>query len=139
MKTIKSIHVAESESVIYYQDGEYRANLAIPISDLSIEQNAIRQAALDWFVGQLAQGETLAGNIILDIRRNAILVDAGDNEADPPVLPTYRHEVIGVATVQSPLGQRTISRSSETMPTELREGFLALLAGIEERINQPQN
>jgi hypothetical protein len=139
MKTITSIHAAESESVIYYKDGEYRANVTIPISDLSTEQNAIRQAALDWLVGQLAQGETLVGNIILDIRRNAILVDAGDNEADPPVPPTYRHEVIGVATVQSALGQRTISRSSETMPTELREGFLALLAGIEERINQPQN
>jgi hypothetical protein len=139
MKTIKSVHAAESESVIYYQDGEYRANLAIPTSDLSTEQNAIRQAALDWFVGGLAQGETLVGNIILDINRNAILVDAGDNEADPPVPSTYRHEVIGVASVQSALGQRTISRSSETMPTELREGFLALLAGIEERINQPQN
>jgi hypothetical protein len=136
MKAITSVHATESESVIYYQDGEYRANLAIPISDLSTEQNAVRQAALDWFVGQLAQGETLVGNIILDIRRNAILADAGDAEADPPVPPTYWHEVIGVATVQSALGQRTISRSSETMPTELREGFLALLAGIETKINE---
>jgi hypothetical protein len=138
MKTIKSIHAteSESESVIYYQDGEYRANLAIPISDLSTEQNAVRQAALDWFVGGLAQGETLVGNIILDIRRNAILVDAGDNEADPPVPPTYRHEVIGVATVQSALGQRTISRSSENMPANLRDSFLALLAEIETTINE---
>jgi hypothetical protein len=136
MKTITSIHAAESESVIYYKDGEYRANLAIPTSDLSTEQNAIRQAALDWFVGGLTQGETLTGNIILDIRRNAILTDAGDNEADPPVPPTYRHEVIGVASVQKDLAQRTISRSSETMPTELREGFLALLQGIEAKINE---
>jgi hypothetical protein len=136
MKTITSIHAAESESVVYYKDGEYRANLAIPTSDLSTEQNAIRQAALDWFVGGLAQGETLVGNIILDIRRNAILVDAGDVEADPPVPPTYRHEVIGVATVQSALGQRTISRSSENMPAELRDSFLTLLAGIEAKINE---
>jgi hypothetical protein len=136
MKTIKSVHATESESVIYYQDGEYRANLAISISDLSIEQNAVRQAALDWFVGQLAQGETLAGNIILDINRNAILADAGDAEADPPVPPTYRHEVIGVASVQKDISQRTVSRSSENMPAELREGFLALLTGIEAKINE---
>jgi hypothetical protein len=136
MKTIKSIHAAESESVVYYKDGEYRANVTIPTSDLSIEQNAIRQAALDWFVGQLAQGETLTGNIILDINRNAILADAGDNKADPPVPPTYRHEIISVASVQKDLAQRTVSRSSENMPAELREGFLALLTGIEAKINE---
>jgi hypothetical protein len=136
MKAITSVHATESESVIYYKDGEYRANHAIPISDLSTEQNAIRQAALDWFVGGLAQGETLLGNIILDINRNAILVDAGDNEADPPVPPTYRHEVIGVASVQKDISQRTVSRSSENMPVELREGFLALLTGIEAKINE---
>jgi hypothetical protein len=136
MKRITSIHAAESESVVYYKDGEYRANLAIPTSDLSTEQNAVRQAVLDWFVGGLAQGETLLGNVILDINRNAILVDAGDVEADPPVPPTHRHEVIGVASVQKDLAQRTVSRSSEAMPTELREGFLALLAGIETKINE---
>jgi hypothetical protein len=144
MKAILSIHVKESKSVIYYKDGEYRTSVILPISDLSIEQAAIRQAAMDWFTAQINPGENLISAIILDINRNAILADPGNNgdpdnpEGNPPVPPTYRHEVIGVVTVRSTSGRRVISRSSENMPTELRNSFLALLAGIEAKINQPQ-
>jgi hypothetical protein len=135
MKRITSIHAKESESVLYFQDGEYRANTTISNSALTAEQAATRQAAMSWFVGELAQGETLAGNIILDIRRNAVPLNSGDTDADPPVPPTYRHEIIGVATVRGASGRRVISRSSENMPTELREGFLALVEGIEAQLN----
>jgi hypothetical protein len=138
MKTITSIHTQESYSVIYFQDGDYRANTTIPNSALTAEQATTRQAAMNWFMEQVRPGETIVGPIILDIHRNKIMVDAGDPEATPPVPPTYRNQVVGVVTVQNQIGQRLVWSSSEDMPADLRDSFLALLAEIEDQLNQPQ-
>jgi hypothetical protein len=135
MKRITSIHAQESGVVIYYQDGEYRANVTIPAAAHSIEHAALRQAALDWYVATALPGEQLIGAIVLDIWRHAITVDPGDPEADPPIPATTRHVLIGTAPVSSPSGQRQLTRSSEDMPPELRDGFLALIAAREAALN----
>jgi hypothetical protein len=136
MKTISSIHATADATVVYYTDGAYRANVTIPADAHSIEHAALRQAALDWYVGTALPGEQLIGAIVLDIWRNAITVDPGDPEAEPPIPATTRHALIGTAPVSSPSGQRQLTRSSEDMPPELRDGFLELLAGVEAQINE---
>lgn len=135
MKTLTTLHANALLTIAYYREGEYSGNVTLPASAHAPEHAALRQAALDWYVGQAAPGETVVGDVVIGIYRDAAIATPGDPEAEPPVEPTYRHVLIGSAPVRNAAGQaRQLSRSSEDMPPELRDGFLTLVSAVESLI-----
>ena len=108
----------------YITRSGYAAAEQVPlIGDLA----AVAEGLLAWLGAQLASGETLADLVIEPAGQVAtayeVTTDAEGNEVQTPV--EFRSVLSAAVSVTAPQGARTFVQSSESLPTQLRDGLLA--------------
>ena len=88
---------------------------------------AVAEGLLAWLGAQLADGETLADVVIEPNGQVAtayeVSTDDEGNEVQTPV--EFRSVLSAAVSVTAPQGARTFVQSSESLPTQLRDGLLA--------------
>jgi hypothetical protein len=87
----------------------------------------VAASLLAWLSAQLAQGETLA-DVVLEASGQVATAyetatDEDGNEVE--VATAYRPTISAAVSVTAPLGSRTFVASSESLPSELRDGLAA--------------
>jgi hypothetical protein len=93
---------------------------------------AVAEGLLTWLGAQLASGETLADLIIEPAGQVATAYEVTqDDEGNEAQTPTeFRSVLSAAASVNAALGSRTFVQSSESLPTQLRDGLLTAWAGL---------
>jgi hypothetical protein len=87
---------------------------------------AVAEGLLAWLGAQLASGETLADLVIEPAGQVATAYEVTTNDEGNEVsTPTEFRQVLSAAvSATAPLGSRTFVASSESLPTQLRDGLL---------------
>jgi hypothetical protein len=87
----------------------------------------VAASLLAWLSAQLAAGETLADVVLESSGQVATAyetqTDEDGNEIE--VATAYRPTMSAAVSVTAPLGSRTVVVSSESLPSELRDGLVA--------------
>ena len=113
----------------YAQSGEYATTTAIPLDG---ELALTAQTLLAWLQAQLVEGEAV-GQVFLEPDGThsdyETTVDAEGIESQ--VVTSSRAKLSAAVTAHAPQGSRSVVFSSESLPTELRDGLLAAWAEIE--------
>lgn len=105
----------------YANSGVYATTTSIPLDG---ELGAISAALMGWLQSQLAEGETV-GQAFLESDGFA-----GDMDEEGNAIST-RAKLSASVTAHAPQGSRSVVFSSESLPTELRDGLLAAWSAIE--------
>jgi hypothetical protein len=92
----------------------------------------VAASLLAWLGAQLATGETLA-DVVLEASGQVATAyetqtDEDGNEIEVPT--AYRPTISAAVSVTAPLGSRTFVVSSESLPSELRDGLVAAWASL---------
>jgi hypothetical protein len=107
----------------YVQRSGYAAAEQVPlVGNLA----AVAEGLLAWLGAQLAAGETLADVVIEPNGQVATAYEVStDDEGNEAQTPTEFRSVLSAAvSVNAALGSRTFVQSSESLPTQLRDGLL---------------
>lgn len=105
----------------YSQSGAYATTTAIPLDgDLA----TTAQTLLAWLQAQLVEGESV-GQVFLEPDGTHSEVDEEGNAT------STRAKLSAAVTAHAAAGSRSVVFSSESLPTELRDGLLAAWAQIE--------
>ena len=105
----------------YAKSGDYATTTAIPL-DGPLALTA--QTLLSWLQAQLTEGESV-GQVFLEPDGFAGEMDEDGNAT------STRAKLSAAVTAHAPQGSRSVVFSSESLPTELRDGLLAAWAAIE--------
>lgn len=109
--------------------GAYSFSQDIPlVGDLA----TVSASLLTWLSAQLEEGETVS-QVVLESGGSvaATFSESTDEEGVTSIIPaTFRNLLNAAVSVSAPLGQRTLSLSSESLPSDLREGLLAAWASL---------
>lgn len=105
----------------YSRSGEYATTTAIPLDG---ELAVTAQTLLAWLQSQLVEGESV-GQVFLEPDGFA-----GEQDEDGNATST-RAKLSAAVTAHAEQGSRSVVYSSESLPTELRDGLLAAWAAIE--------
>ena len=105
----------------YAKSGEYATTTAIPL-DGPLALTA--QTLLEWLQSQLTEGESV-GQVFLEPDGFAGEMDEEGNAT------STRAKLSAAVTAHAEQGSRSVVYSSESLPTELRDGLLAAWAQIE--------
>lgn len=113
----------------YSKSGEYATTTAIPLDG---ELAVTAQTLLAWLQAQLTEGETV-GQVFLEPDGThsdyETTVDAEGVESQ--VVTSNRAKLSAAVTAHAAAGSRSVVYSSESLPTELRDGLLAAWTAIE--------
>ena len=113
----------------YAKSGEYATTTAIPLDG---ELAVTAQTLLAWLQAQLTEGETV-GQVFIEPDGThsdyETSVDAEGNESQS--VTSTRAKLSAAVTAHAAQGSRSVVFSSESLPTELRDGLLAAWAEIE--------
>ena len=113
----------------YSRSGAYATTTAIPL-DGPLALTA--QTLLSWLQAQLTEGESV-GQVFLEPDGThsdyETTVDAEGNESQS--VTSTRAKLSAAVTAHAAAGSRSVVFSSESLPTELRDGLLAAWAQIE--------
>ena len=105
----------------YAKSGEYATTTAIPLDG---ELALTAQTLLAWLQSQLTEGESV-GQVFLEPDGFAGEMDEEGNAT------STRAKLSAAVTAHAEQGSRSVVYSSESLPTELRDGLLAAWAQIE--------
>ena len=105
----------------FAKSGEYATTATVPLDG---ELGATSAALMGWLQSQLAEGETV-GQAFLEPDGFA-----GDMDEEGNAIST-RPKLSAAVTANAPQGSRSVVFSSESLPTELRDGLLAAWSAIE--------
>jgi hypothetical protein len=108
----------------FSRTGEYATTTNIPLEG---EVSAVAAGLLAWLAAQLAEGETLS-QVMLEAGgqvATAFETQTDEEGNEIQVATAYRPTISAAVSVTAPLGSRTFVVSSESLPTELRDGLLA--------------
>jgi hypothetical protein len=105
----------------YAKSGAYATTTAIPLDG---ELAVTAQTLLAWLQSQLTEGEAV-GQVFLEPDGTHSEVDAEGNST------STRPKLSAAVTAHAAAGSRSVVFSSESLPTELRDGLLAAWAEIE--------
>lgn len=105
----------------YSQTGDYATTTAIPL-DGPLALTA--QTLLAWLQSQLVEGESV-GQVFLEPDGTHSEVDAEGNAT------STRAKLSAAVTAHAAAGSRSVVYSSESLPTELRDGLLAAWTQVE--------
>ena len=105
----------------YSKSGDYATTTAIPLDG---ELALTAQTLLSWLQSQLVEGEAV-GQVFLEPDGFAGEMDADGNAT------STRAKLSAAVTAHAEQGLRSVVFSSESLPTELRDGLLAAWAAIE--------
>ena len=113
----------------YSNSGAYATTTAIPLDgDLA----TTAQTLLAWLQAQLVEGESV-GQVFLEPDGThsdyETTVDAEGNESQ--VATSTRAKLAAAVTAHAAQGSRSVVYSSESLPTELRDGLLAAWAQLD--------
>lgn len=113
----------------YVTRSGYAAAEAVPLQgDLA----AVADGLLAWLAAQLAAGETLADVVIEPSGTVATAYEVTtDDEGNEVSTPTeFRSALSAAVSVTAPLGARTFVSSSESLPTQIRDGLLEVWESV---------
>lgn len=88
---------------------------------------AVAEGLLAWLGAQLASGETLADLVIEPAGQVATAYEV---VSEVSTATGFRPVLSAAVSVTAPLGARTFVASSESLPTQLRDGLLTAWAGL---------
>jgi hypothetical protein len=119
-----TLRLSNNQLTRYVQRSGYAAAEQVPLQgDLA----SVASGLLAWLGAQLADGETLADLVIEPAGQVAtayeVSTDDEGNEVSTPV--EFRSVLSAAVSVTAPQGARTFVQSSESLPTQLRDGLLA--------------
>lgn len=113
----------------YSRSGEYATTTAIPLDG---ELALTAQTLLSWLQSQLVEGEAV-GQVFIEPdgthSNYETTVDAEGVESQ--IVTSSRAKLSAAVTAHAAAGSRSVVFSSESLPTELRDGLLAAWAAIE--------
>jgi hypothetical protein len=93
----------------------------------------VAASLLAWLGAQLATGETLADVVLEQGGQVATAyetqLDEDGNEVE--VATAFRPSISAAVSVTAPLGSRTFVASSESLPSELRDGLIVMWSQIQ--------
>ena len=108
----------------FSRTGEYATTTNIPLEG---DVAAVAAGLLAWLAAQLAEGETLSQVMLESSGQVATAYETATDEEgnEIEVATAFRPTISAAVSVTAPLGSRTFVVSSESLPTELRDGLLA--------------
>ena len=113
----------------YSRSGAYATTTSIPLDG---ELSVTAQTLLSWLQSQLTEGEAV-GQVFLEPdgthSEYETSVDAEGIESQ--IVNSSRAKLSAAVTAHAPQGSRSVVFSSESLPTELRDGLLAAWSAIE--------
>ena len=113
----------------YSRSGAYATTTAIPLDG---ELSVTAQTLLAWLQSQLVEGESV-GQVFLEPdgthSDHETQVDAEGNESQ--IVTSFRAKLSAAVTAHAAQGSRSVVFSSESLPTELRDGLLSAWAAID--------
>jgi hypothetical protein len=113
----------------YVQRSGYAAAESVPlVGDLG----EVAASLLAWLGAQLATGETLADVVLESSGQVATAFETATDEDgnEVEVATAFRPTISAAVSVTAPLGSRTFVVSSESLPSELRDGLVAAWASL---------
>jgi hypothetical protein len=119
-----TLRLANQSLTRYVQRSGYAAAEPVPLDG---QLGEVAASLLAWLGAQLASGETLA-DVVLEASGQVATAyetqqDEDGNEIE--VATEYRPSISAAVSVTAPLGSRTFVVSSESLPSELRDGLVA--------------
>jgi hypothetical protein len=124
-----TLRLANNSLTRYVDRQGYAAAENVPlVGDLG----EVAASLLAWLSAQLATGETLA-DVVLEASGQVATAfetqtDEDGNEVE--VATAFRPTISAAVSVTAPLGSRTFVVSSESLPSELRDGLVAAWASL---------
>ena len=113
----------------YAQSGAYATTTSIPLDG---ELATTAQTLLAWLQSQLTEGESV-GQVFIETdgmhSDYETSVDAEGNESQ--IVTSSRAKLSAAVTAHAEQGSRSVVFSSESLPTELRDGLLSAWAAID--------
>jgi hypothetical protein len=113
----------------YSQSGAYATTTAIPL-DGPLALTA--QTLLAWLQSQLVEGESV-GQVFLepDGTHSDYETQTDDEGIESQVATSTRAKLSAAVTAHAAAGSRSVVYSSESLPTELRDGLIAAWSALE--------
>ena len=113
----------------YSRSGDYATTTAIPLDG---ELATTAQTLLAWLQSQLVEGESV-GQVFLepDGTHSDYETSTDAEGVESQVVTSSRPKLSAAVTAHAPQGSRSVVFSSESLPTELRDGLLSAWAAIE--------
>jgi hypothetical protein len=125
-----TLRLANQALTRYVQRSGYAAAEQVPLDG---DLGEVAASLLAWLGAQLAQGETLADVVLESSGQVATAfetqLDEDGNEIE--VATAFRPTISAAVSVTAPLGSRTFVVSSESLPSELRDGLVAAWGALE--------
>jgi hypothetical protein len=113
----------------YAQSGDYATTTSIPLdSELAVTA----QTLLAWLQAQLTEGESV-GQVFLepDGTHSDYQTSVDAEGVESQIVTSNRAKLSAAVTAHAAAGSRSVVFSSESLPTELRDGLLAAWTAIE--------
>jgi hypothetical protein len=114
-----------NQSLTRYVDRQgYAAAEPVPLDG---DLGEVAASLLGWLGAQLAQGETLA-DVVLEASgqvATAYETQTDEDGNEVQVATAFRPSISAAVSVTAALGSRTFVVSSESLPSELRDGLVA--------------
>ena len=113
----------------YSRSGDYATTTSIPLDG---ELATTAQTLLAWLQSQLTEGESV-GQVFLepDGTHSDYETQVDAEGVESQIVTSSRAKLSAAVTAHAPQGSRSVVFSSESLPTELRDGLLAAWAAIE--------
>jgi hypothetical protein len=126
-----TLRLANNSLTRYVQRSGYAAAEPVPLDG---QLGEVAASLLAWLGAHLAQGETLADVVLEASGQVATAYETATDEEgnESQVATAYRPTISAAVSVTAPLGSRTFVVSSESLPTELRDGLLAAWQSLSE-------
>jgi len=119
-----TLRISNNSLTRYVSRSGYAAAESVPLDG---DLGEVAAQLLAWLGAQLASGETLADVVLEQSGQVATAfetqLDEDGNEVE--VATEYRPSISAAVSVTAPLGSRTFVVSSESLPSELRDGLVA--------------
>jgi hypothetical protein len=119
-----TLRLANQTLTRYVQRSGYAAAESIPLDG---QLGEVAASLLAWLGAQLATGETLADVLLESSGQVATAFETQTDEEgnESQVATAFRPTISAAVSVTAPLGSRTFVVSSESLPTQLRDGLIA--------------
>jgi hypothetical protein len=119
-----TLRLANNTLTRYVSRQGYAAAEPVPLDG---DLGEVAASLLAWLGAQLATGETLADVVLEQGGQVATAFETQQDEDGNEVeVPTaFRPSISAAVSVTAPLGSRTFVVSSESLPSELRDGLVA--------------
>jgi hypothetical protein len=126
-----TLRLANNALVRYVQRSGYAAAEPVPLDG---DLGEVAAQLLAWLSAQLAAGETLA-DVVLEASGQVATAyetqqDDDGNEIEAPT--AYRPTISAAVSVTAALGSRTFVVSSESLPSELRDGLVTTWSHLQQ-------